>query len=64
MAKQYVLTRITKDNRGFLVGNPCCSASLAQLGRKNAQASFPGQKIVLRDYEAFKKLPVRNVDKF
>ncbi len=55
---QWVLTRITKDKKGFLIGNPSAVLQLVQIGKKKAKEDFPGQVIVLRNYEAFKQTPV------
>lgn len=60
MAKQWVLTRITRDKKAFQIGNPSAVAALVQMGVANAKAAYPGQLIVLRDLEAFKQTPVPN----
>ncbi len=56
--KQWVLTRITKDKKAFIVGNPSGVAAICQLGFKAAKAAYPGQKIVLRNLEAFQQTPI------
>jgi len=56
--KQWVLTRITKDKKAFVIGNPCASLVICQLGAKDAKAQYPDQQIVLRDLEAFKQTPI------
>lgn len=58
MVKQWVLTRITKDKKAFIIGVPACSVQIVQLGRANAKKQYPGQTLVLRDAEAFKQTPV------
>lgn len=56
--KQWVLTRITKDKKAFIIGNPCAFLQILQRHREQAQRAYPGQTIVLRDLEAFKQTPV------
>ncbi len=55
---QWVLTRITKDKKAFIIGNPSGVASIVQLGRGQAKKAYPGQLIVLRNLEAFRTTPV------
>ena len=58
MTKQYILTRITKDKKAFIIGNPNESLTIVQLGSKQAKQAYPGQQILVRDLEAFKQTPV------
>jgi hypothetical protein len=58
MTKQWILTRITKDGKAFIVGNPNESLTVVQLGSKQAKQAYPNQRIVVRDLEAFKQTPV------
>lgn len=60
MQKQWVLTRITKDKKAFVVGLPNASVQIVQLGKINAKKAYPGQHIVLRDLAAFKQTPIPN----
>jgi len=56
--KQWILTRITKDKRAFIIGNPSENLVLVMSGSKKAKQAYPGQLIVLRNLEAFKQTPV------
>jgi hypothetical protein len=58
MAAQWVLTRITKDKKAFIIGNPSEFLQLVQSGKAQAKKAYPGQQIVLRNLEAFNQTPV------
>ncbi len=58
METQWILTRITKDKKAFIIGNPSTLVAAVRSGTAKAKQEFPGQTIVLRNYEAFKQTPV------
>jgi len=58
MTIQWILTRITKDKKAFIIGLPNCSLQIVQMGTKKAKEAYPGQKIVVRNLEAFKQTPL------
>lgn len=58
METQWVLTRITKDKKAFIIGNPSVFIGTLQNEKKKAKLQYPGQILLVRNLEAFNSTPV------